>query len=782
MKFARLINFVLVVVISAGVAFWSFSAFDDGLEMTSTGWEVSEGVLFGEIFEANGDEVLRLNGRDTVVIFDGAELQLNWYEGSDWLTIDLEKGGVLLATYAGDAVVEVETDFARVDGGNGLVYVDASGSGAAAELQVYSLDHPNLVTFTQEVDGSVEDLNSIYVPGAYRMKIASSKVSDTTGLLRLTKLSKEFPVYEIEDDDLPGGLDGHVADIESVYTADALAFVSEVRDAAELGPSTDGFAGQVNDLYGSFQETFTFMPHAELKLDAEAAAAYLAYAITNYVYEDFEAGSYWLSEWEALALGSDAMANGDGYEMLADLYEDLFWVLPGDDLYEVKAAVADVLFADAFGGGDVTLTLESLRRQYHEIETLLSDGEKVRAQEAYNEYKADFQEVLDGSLGAEWLSEINREYLLLELLLRSNVAFYSAEDVELLVDLEEEILQLAGEDLDEERQAFVQSKIRFLANLFDFVEEGRLSVEVAAELAEDLIDEAELYLASLSSETAVQGYFEIQLEEYDVAADFMESAEFYAYEDFDEGLAAYKEKLSDLGNLTEYIQNIRLGSAEGAEAELTLEEAKDEVAIALLYAGLQYSEIVHLEDAYYRLFEIRGARAGEYELEANYDRETGILYDVEVGDFRFSTGLILENARDVIEQAMEDAAEEEDAEEESAADEAEGASDDDGGSSSLTESLAVSRAQEAFEAVGLDPDDFEIVVTDVGADLFSFEGVIEAGSGGGQLPVYGTFDLVTGQVSEILWEMDGQVQYLPDLALEQMEAAILATYEALQGA
>jgi hypothetical protein len=119
----------------------------------------------------------------------------------------------------------------------------------------------------------------------------------------------------------------------------------------------------------------------------------------------------------------------------------------------------------------------------------------VEAGQAYFEYKTEFQTALDSGAfdSAEGLLDISREYVILEQMLRSNAVFYDTDSVTLLEALEEKILTLAGsdQDLDEERQAFVQSKLRFLSNLFSFVEDKKLGIEVAS-TANELIFEGTL--------------------------------------------------------------------------------------------------------------------------------------------------------------------------------------------------------------------------------------------------------------------------------------------------
>jgi hypothetical protein len=331
-------------------------------------------------------------------------------------------------------------------------------------------------------------------------------------------------------------------------------------------------------------------------------------------------------------------------------------------------------------------------------------------------------------------------------------------------------LQLAGSsaNLDEERQAFVQSKLRFLENLFEFVVQDKVTVEEASELAEALIYEAETYLEEVGTSTAVLKYFEGKLEGYGLAVAFMNSPEFASYSSFDEGLADYSLKVADLEDLNSYIQSVRSGNDEESVG-ITLEEALDEVGTALLRAGIQYNDLVSLEDASHRLFEVKDARTAGYGFQANYDRETEILYDVVVGDLRFSTGLLLENAKEVILSLMEGDVDdgEEELEEELATSSSSG---------SLLASVALENVQDKFGEVGLDAADFVFSVKNLDENTFNFEGTMLDD----KLPVSGVYDSDTGQVAEFVWEFNGEELALPATSLANLEAALAATYTVLQ--
>ncbi len=739
MKSAQILNLVLVAALGIGLGGASFFAFPQAENSLTPGWSYEGSFLWDEAVAASETLSARLNNRDSISILAEADSTSQWNEDAEAISVDLESGSLFFASQAGDFSVRVQTPFARVDSQNSSAYV--SFNAESNLLEVFALTHPSTVTFTSEG----EDLNALLIPTGYKMKIPAAKVTDTLARLRLTKLSKEFQLFAFESSELPEEVQNLMVASEASYKDSSVAYLNLLQKNSDFGPALTGVGGVLSGGYQVFENTLTVLPNAELGLAEKQRDSALNYALTNLLYGDSVAGQSWVSTWQASAQDP---------EEVKELYRSLFFVLPGDDLYPIKAAAAEVLYPEQD-------PLTALRRQFQEIESLLAAGFQVETQSAYQDYQARFEEALhSGDLDDEaMLDDINREYVLLELLLRSNSIFYSTDAVKLLSELEETILSLAGsdQDLDEERQAFVQSKIRFLQNLFTYVMERKISLETASDLANELLSEAQSYLTSITSQVAVRDYFETKLEEFDLSIAFMNSPEFYSYDTFEEGLADYRTKEADLVDLNEYIQNLRTGDDEET-VSISLEDAALEVEEALHDNGIQFSEVKSLGDSSYRLFEIVGARTGGNSFEANYDRETQILYDVAVGDVRFSTGLSLETAQSVIESSSAADA----PTEEETAGEAEGPTEE---SETPTESLAISRAEAQLEAAGLKGSDFEVTLVDLEENLFTLEGSFREG----ELIVSGTYDLDTSLVSEIVWEYEGQVGTAEDAELTELE-------------
>ncbi|QQR55182.1 hypothetical protein IPG41_01305 [Candidatus Peregrinibacteria bacterium] len=744
MKISTLLNSLTLGALALAASTWTLFFLQPSQASVEKGIVYEGHLPLNQSVEVKDYSAFTLNGKDGVAIFPDSKVELQWDEQSSDVDLLLEEGSVLVYTLADELSVEVITPHATVLSQHNLLVVSVDSE--TEDLVVYAVEHPALLTFTQEG----ELLNALDVPGGHRMKVSALKVNEVLAKLRLAKLSKEFPIYALSDEDLSESMNEALLSVKARYEESTLAFLNETQENSDFGPALAGLGSQVSNGYESFQQVVTVIPSAETRLEEDRKAAALTYAISHFLYGDANAAAYWLSEWKSY--------EQDPLE-LHDLYSSLFFVLPGDELYPVKEATAQLLFPHEE-------PLLALRREYAQIEDLLGRASQVEAEQAYARYQLRFEALLDSGAfdGAEHLAEIHREYILLELMLRSNSVFYSTDATHLLKALEEKIFALAGaeENLDEERQTFVQSKLRFLSNLFNYVLEKKITVKEASALAEELIYESETYMNGIHSEVAVKDYFESKLKEYTLSVQFMNSPEFYSYDSFEEGLVDYKKKVADLEDLNAYLQNIREGQTEATG--LTLEEATTEAKDQLYTHNIQYKDVESLGDSAHRLFEVIGGRTAGYSFTGKYDREGQILYDVVVGELRFSTGLTLENANKVIESAMAEQAPVPDDEDLAPVEEV-----------PLTESVALELIQSQFEVAGLEVSAFTFTVVDVDENTFTFEGVASAFN----LPVSGTYDADAHRLSEIVWEVGSELHTLPDLNLEDFEGALEASYIAI---
>lgn len=731
MKKSELINTIIVACLGLGLSYWTYVSNVEADEGSQEALVLEPEFTFDHEVSFSKDAILTVNGRDQLVLLAGAKAIVSFDEDSTELNVNLIDGSLIMANEAGDFTSEIVTTFAKVSPNYSTVFVSMDAEND--ELQVYGVNHPSLLTYLS--DG--EELNSMYVPTNYRVKVLGSKVNETISKLRLAKLSKEFQIVEFKSAELPTDVTEALAAIRKQYTNAQVAYLSETKQNGDLGPATSGLAASVSDIYQTFRSYLTFAPFAKEKYEIDQVNSYLEYAISNSVNGNLGDSRIWLDKWIGSAVPS---------EDISKVQSDLFFVLPGNDLYPIKEEVAEL----------------NANQHFNQIESLVLQAANVEASLAFK--KAVAEQIFSSSKD---LGELSRRYVILELLLRSNSIFYSNESEDLLRSMEVSMLSLAesGQDLDEERQAFIQSKIRFLTNLFSFVKAGKISVSEAGPFAAQLLLNAEDYLNAISSKVAVRDYFKQKLSDFQTSISYINSPEFSLFSDYDEGLTAFVAKQKDIDDLNAYLQNIRGGNEENIAA-LSSKDALAEVLADFDLYGIQYSDVKSLGDVDNRLYEVEGGRVSGYAFTANYDRETKILYDVTVEDLKFTTGLLIAKFKDVVKNALQSETlnvdDESDSESVSA-------------SSSLTEEVALSYALSQFESAGFDGDSLELVVVDLEKNLFSFETYIDDLG----VTVSGTFDGGSNKVSELVWDYNGESKTLPDMDLNSLLQALESTLSVL---
>ena len=162
----------------------------------------------------------------------------------------------------------------------------------------------------------------------------------------------------------------------------------------DLGPSLEGISSKINSYFVEGRKLLTFLPYAQDRLQEKANENYLNYAISNALSSKQDVSQNWLQKWLASAIGDEEKSK---------INSDMFFILPGTSLYNLKSAVDD----------------NSIYEKFNEIESLLQKSDNVDASQTFQDYKKSFEESLGNSTftGVQGLAELSRRYVLTELLL-----------------------------------------------------------------------------------------------------------------------------------------------------------------------------------------------------------------------------------------------------------------------------------------------------------------------------------------------------------------------------
>lgn len=744
MKKGLLINTVAASFVAAGIALWSFFGASASPNTLTNEWVYVGDAEFGVDLTVDELSSARRSDRDVFYLMPESHSTVSWDEASRKVNVDLVSGGILFATRAGDFDITVDTGFVRINSSNNTAYVQMDPSGE--HLDVYSLSHPASISFVLE--GEV--INELPIPSGHRVRIKRSKITETIGKLRLAKLSKEFPAFPLTQEDLSEQVWSTLADIDESYDTYSYQLLTSLQNNSNFGPPKTGFGASWSNFVQGVKGAVTVLPHAEKRLAESRRNQLLNYATSNLLYGDPNEAQRWLSEWSN---------SSSEEEQFAELNAALFFVLPGDELYEVKRIASKQ--------SEQETPKERLRREYQDIADLLARGDLKAASEAYRSYKEDFEnELKSGTFNSpEGIEVIAREYIVLEDLIKNESVFYSLDSVDLLTQLESKILEqtLNQRELDEERQVFIQSKIAFLNTLFDFVVDRKVTQEVAADLAEHLLDTAKKYMSKVTTKNAVIEYFDSELERFELSVQFMRSPEFFSYTSFEDGLKAYKQKLADLDDLNDYLQGLKDGeSSDGVTIEL--KDAILEVGRALGDYGIQFGDINHLGDAPNRLFEILNGRAKGHSFTAKYDRQTQIFYDIESEGIQFSTGILINKFGEVLDRALTEDLSTPEVEEPT-----EPIETPDG--PNITDSVALQLVSSHFTDAGLEPRNFTFTILSTKDNTFTFKGTL----GAYKVPIEASYDANSRRAYDISWTYKDEERAFPAVNLVQLPEALADT-------
>ncbi len=678
---------------------------------------------------------------DQVLVTPEAQIQRTDLDGL--VQIELNSGGVFGATLAGDLEFEVRTPAFRVRSNENEVWV--TWDAVRQSGTVHAIQHPAWVEF---LSSSGETLATLPVPEGSFVNIPLSKIQDRLSRLRLAKLQKEFPTQDWKPADLDPFVQTSIASANAVYQEFQLEQESLIRRQAISAP-TGGFM--------HFLEAhLTWMPEAQQEHQMERAGASLQVAMSAFLSGDEQTGAESLKIWSESAESSPE---------LLTLYSRLFYVLPGDPLYEVKQ-VAGTWVAQS--------DPESvLQRSYGEIQDLLRRGDTAAAQSAFDAYQTRFSDSMHGGFfdSTEGRLLLSQHHSLLFELLQNQPALFSVSHFQFLLTVERQILSAYAEesdDLDEERQSFIQNKLALVHNLVDSGRARKIPISDAAEMADELLFSADEDLRQVTSQSAILSFYKDELARLSLSVDFMKTPEFFTYENFDEGLAAYEKKTQDLNELNQYLSDLKMGSTPEEDAP-SLADAVKEMGSILSQNAIAYESVESMEDAGLRLFELHGASLNGVPFEGRADRSSHILYDLKVNDHEFQSGVLIEQLALVIQELQK----------------TDGALEPEvlptpsvnlPQTTSLTDQVMREQAMLLFGRADLDSKTLVWTIEDRALKTVRFEGEISDISA----TVSGVLNLDTQRVSFIEAQLpDGQKITLPSVPLSSFKSALDETLQSV---
>ncbi|MFA5842484.1 MAG: DUF5667 domain-containing protein [Candidatus Gracilibacteria bacterium] len=606
---------------------------------------LSSGMMF-----RTGDQsefVIYFRSTDLIRFFPNTEVIVESVDTSVYpmeFLFRLKTGSVWISTLQGTSNLAIETDRLRIEPEEASTYIRY----AEGEAFILSAYHETRVSFLEDAPedftGAIAPavLNDYLLTELHQVSISESGIQPVLAQLRYTKLTKEFPFIYVAETDFEDEWT-----LQLVADRDRLAkaytnFVSFLRREGEAGASPDTFGYRWHDAYLKIRDAFT-LDKTHLKEVQDREKLEVLYQSLYLILAGDPVGAV------------ERLQRFQGFSMDVTQFSE-FYILDqvfhtvnfGSDFYPVKELFRELqlgVITDV--SQKLDFSLHFLRDRLNEVYDLLDDGDLRNAKEALYAYNTEWKSLME-SAGTDLRDQVQfltEERQVLQNLLVREPTFYDADLYTVLSELEDRILTLTAEeyDLNEERQAFVQDKIRMLSKLVSYIDAGTIGVDTGVALADLLLEDAQTLLNGITQIAAVNQYFSEKLIEMDAMFRFLDSPDYKLGEGtLEEKFAAYLQKETDMDALASYIQGLADASTSNEAPAMTLDEALTAAQKRFNQAGVKYTALMPMGDTDYRLFKIEGGKVGEIDFEGNYDRETDIVYDLSVQGETFSTGLKLD--------------------------------------------------------------------------------------------------------------------------------------------
>ena len=721
---------------------------------------LSSGVMF-----RTGDQsefAIYFRSADLIRLFPNTEVIVESVDTSVYpmeFNFRLVQGSAWLSNLQGTSHLTVETDRLRIEPEEASTYVNYE-EGEAFILSAY---HETRVSFLDETpEDSV--LNNYLLTELHQVSIKESGIQPVLAQLRYTKLTKEFPfVYVVEidfEDEWTLQLAADRDRLAKAYTD----FVSFLRREGEAGASPDTLAYRWHGAYTKIRDAFT-LDKIHLKQIQDREKLEVLYQSLYLILAGDPVGSV------------ERLQRFQGFSMDVTQFPE-FYVLDqvfhtvnfGSDFYPVKELFRELqLGVITDDSQKLALSLHFLRDRLNEVYDLLDVGDLRNAKEALYAYNTEWQDLME-SAGTDLRDEVQvltEERQVLQNLLYREPTFYDADLYTVLSELEDRILTLTAQeyDLNEERQTFVQDKIRMLSNLVLYIDGGTIGLDNGIALADLLLEDSQTLLNGITQAAAVNQYFSEKLVELDDMFRFLNSPDYKLGEGtLEEKFAAYLQKEQDMDALASYIQGLADASTSNEAPAMTLDESLTAAQKRFGQAGVEYTALMPLGDTDYRLFKIEGGRVGDIDFQGNYDRETDIVYDLSVQGETFSTGLkldLLVNAISAMGQMSEEVVED-------STTETSGSSDV---SLSPVEELAVRLVRSSLETqTGVDFVEASIQI--VNLDKNQFKVIVPMEVKSETVSVTFSYDGDDNSVSSVTGEVNGETFEVQVSAIEELRGAV----------
>lgn len=446
--------------------------------------------------------------------------------------------------------------------------------------------------------------NVLLVPAGVKVEIPLSKVDERVFKLLQSKLSKEFGYSFIPESFYN---DGFV----KKNLSKGIKF-SEALKELKRGKFSDG-ASAVFSSFDQIGKKIAVFESKKNAYDAKELNGYIYSALSAKTLEEIDNA---LNEFK---LSCGELCNAEFFEKWL---VDLFVFEPGDTEFKVFAFIVD----QSRGFFDNPFLLSLLTASYgREMDAADQAGRGYEA--IYSEIEKMFETFKDDNLYRKFLSYYNQ---ILQNFILKYPELYDLKYFEMKSALEKELFSTyyGGQLKDEQKQEFVSEKIAFLKRLKKFFFDGKIDLADARVVTRFLIESIDDYMPSKTSQNAVVGLFENELDDVGDFWGYINNAEYSKSplygQTHKERYEVYLKERDQLVTIIDVQKDIFGGDV--VDSVTTADVMKDVETIFWNISAMDV-EVGEITDAHDRFIKVAAVLNG-YVFNAEYDRENNSVRNV----------------------------------------------------------------------------------------------------------------------------------------------------------
>ncbi|PIQ77785.1 hypothetical protein COV82_02860 [Candidatus Peregrinibacteria bacterium CG11_big_fil_rev_8_21_14_0_20_46_8] len=477
----------------------------------------------------------------------------------------------------------------------------------------------------------------IILPERRQIVISESKVArqaKTISQLRYSKLLKEYPFYAADIDEW---IEKNQSDDRAFYRAYQAQMDERLRQAGpHLGLDSESLSFKVNRTWNSAVAGLTLAPQRKAERNVASAFDYFDAGLFADLIGKRDIAQQRYTTFQRIVPQADAeLVRAAAYLR----FDQIAHINPSSQLFTAQLVIRDLLQKS---------TLEKIHASFIDVLDAHAEGIDLDVQQNVVNLLNRFATLSDSSLqsvtDAALAEDILFEYIQLEDFIKRDDRFIRQEYLKILALLERAYLQVIDhkEEAQEQRQFFIQEKLKRIAKIQKKIERDELPFQQARQsilLLFTQIDE----LRPVVSDKAVLSFFDDELKKLLPLVTFLRSN---SADNVQNNFAIHYETYRNRLNEAKEVRSLLESSVGGEEiSPFRREELASLVVSALREVGIREVDINFPDDETSATVMITNAKFEGAEFSALYNTERRLFTNIIFNGEEIPNAVKLENVR-----------------------------------------------------------------------------------------------------------------------------------------